>query len=139
MTLRNPAYMGVSYPDRWKMAVAVNAQLNVYVPKPGSRTGLLLAPRSGIVGLPYDTADKVMIYFEGWVNGAAQYENLDAFGKWEAGVEHAAGRMLTEYPTIAMRVVDEDELKLVGYYHCSNADGERIRLFDEEEVRAWLS
>lgn len=136
--LRNPAYQGMSYPDRWKMAVTEHKQLTIYVPAEGGITGRVLAPRSGIVG-EVMTDGKVLVYFEGWVVSAYQYESLDARGKWEAGVETAAGRMLTEYPTIARRAVNADELIAVGYYHCSNGPGERIRIFQEDEVAKWLA
>ena len=135
MTLRNPEYMGMSYPDRWKKAVADGKQLSIYIPKFGKDVARI-KKGSGIVGEPIGDG-KVLVYFEGWVNGAMQYSHLDARGQWEAGVDHAAGRMLTEYPTIAKAIVDEDDLITVGYFHPGNRD-DKVRVFDDTSVMWWI-
>lgn len=137
--LRSPEFQGVAYHERWKMQQERHAQLLILVPKDGVVTRI--ADRAGIVGKRLkDSPGKVLVYFEGWVNGAMQYSNRDPHGQWMAGVEHAAGRMLTEYPTVACAVMDEDDFVEVGAYHCVNAtEEERIRLWDEAAVDLYLS
>lgn len=137
--LRSPEFQGVSYSDRWKMQQERHAQLLILVPKDDAMTRI--ADRAGIVGKRLkDTPGKVLVYFEGWVNGAMQYSHLDPKGQWTAGVEHAAGRMLTEYPTVACAVMDEDDFVEVGAYHCVNPTmEERIRVWNDAEVNRWIS
>lgn len=122
----------MTYPDRWEQAVAQGEQLDIYVPvKPGL---VGIAPGSAIVGRPNE-ADRVLVHYEGWVHGAAQYADLDTHGRWAAGVRHAAGRALTQYPTVACAVLPVSELVPVGTYY---AAGDRIEVTNEAEVARWL-
>lgn len=122
-----------SYPDRWQQAVDRGAELGIYVPAPG--TDLPIAPRSGIVGDAH-TAGTLLCHYEGWLYGAAQYAHLDARGKWEAGVRHAAGRALTRYPTVAQRLVKMKQMIRVGTYYAAT---DTIELTNEAEVDRWLT
>lgn len=131
--MKTQDFRTMSYPDRWKDAVRQGAMLIVFVPKPEANTGI--APHSGIVGAPL-VDGTVLVHFEGWVHGAMQYAHLDARGKWEAGVKHAAGRALTHYPTVARRVLRLEDLNAVGTYIAAE---DRIDLTDEPEVERWLT
>lgn len=137
MQTRDPDYMGVAYHERWKIAQNKHKQLKILVPKPGSMT--YIAERSGIVGEPIGEG-KLLVHFEGWKNGAMQYAHLDPKGQWAAGVTHAAGRALTEYPTVAKSIVDEDDFIEVGAYHCSNnTEEDRIRVWNDAAIDLYLS
>lgn len=135
-------FAGLGYPQRHALVAAEGATLTVYVPSEQGAAAHVVAPRSGIVGQPYAAplvagpAALVLIDFEGWVHGAAQYEHLDARGKWEAGVRHAAGRAFVEYPTIARRVVTPNLLEAVGTIA---AAGDALTITNEAAVRRWLT
>lgn len=151
---RDPAHDGISttmfgwpqcavcqaappYHDRPKYLVPGFA-LGLYVPLPSKPINAMIAPRSGIVGLPTggDGDDaRVHIYFEGWINGPMQYAGRDARGLWEAGVEHAASRMVTRYPTTAALTPRASELKSVGLYW-PRADN--FQITDEIGLALWL-
>lgn len=107
--------------------------VNVYVPTPGPRASDNLAPRSAVVGLP--TEGGVDVYFEGWTNGPAQYGGRDARGLWEAGVEHAASRMVTAYPTTARRFVPPGDVLQVGTYEVATRV---VTVTDEVALDDWL-
>lgn len=113
--------------------------LGLYVPT--GPLAAIVAPRSGVVGLP-DGADRddpearVSIYYEGWTNGAMQYEGRDAQGLWEAGVEHAASRMVTSYPTIACALPRASELTYFGLYWPKT---KRMEIDFPEVLERWLA
>lgn len=102
ITPENP----MAYWDRAKIAADHGVVLNVYVPYAESWTGRRIAPGSAVVGLP--TGDtSVLIYFEG-----AVYHEMT----FDEKLLHAADRMVTRYPTVAMMLSNEFELTPVGTY-----------------------
>lgn len=107
--------------------------VNLYTPVPGSRP-FLFAPRSGIVGVPLGS--RVNVYYEGWVHGPAQYADRDSRGLWEAGIEHAASRMITGYPTVAQACLPTDALAQVGTY---DPRTKQVTVDDEPALNAWLN
>lgn len=112
--------------------VPPDLELGVYIPADGRATAII-APRSGVVGLPAG-GDWIDVYFEGWVNGAMQYAELDVRGQWEAGVQHAASRMITDYPTIACAMLPTVSLTRIGSYWPKS----RMLRVENEVVEAWL-
>lgn len=126
-----------TYAERWTQAVEQLKQLVIYVPVTDGLAGI--AQGAGIVGERDPSAPgRVLVHYEGWVHGAAQYADLDARGRWEAGVEHAAGRALTQYPTVARASLPKRDLIAVGAYHCCNEPGNRALVWDESRLQAWI-
>lgn len=109
-----------------------DVSLVIYVPIDAGRLGI--DPGSALVGLPVETS--VDVHYEGWKYGAAQYANRDARGRWEAGIQHAAGRMVTAYPTSARVFVGSTLVRAIGTYHPST---DTITVFDEEALESWLT
>ncbi len=110
-------------------------ELTIYVPVDDARmVGNGIAPGSGIVGIPVGD-DLVMICYEGWVHGAMQYADRDVNGRWEAGVQHAADRLVTAYPTVARAYVPPDRLRPIGTY---NPTTNNIAVTDDAALGAWL-
>lgn len=122
-----------SYPERWREAVGRDATLTIYVINDGAFSAIKRG--SGIVGEDAE-ADWVLVHYEGWVHGAYQYEQLDTRGKWEAAIRHAAGRALTQYPTVARQLVPARDLTAVGSFHAAT---DQIEITNETEVARWLS
>lgn len=107
--------------------------LEVYVPVGDAPARI--APGSAIVGqAPQD--ERITVHYEGWVHGAAQYAHLDARGQWQAGVEHAAGRLVCAYPTAATAHLPRQTLKPIGTYHPTTR---ALIVNDEEALDAWLN
>jgi len=105
------------YPVRFEL-LHERFALGLYIPHPEAGTQTI-KPGSGIVGLPEDAEvgdPWIKLYYEGWVYGAMQYEGRDARGKWEAGVEHAAERMVCAYPTAGQIMVPQVDVQIVGLY-----------------------
>lgn len=123
-----------SYPDRWQDAVERGATLTIFVPAMPDALPIL-APRTAIVGKHLANLEW-MCHYEGWKHGAMQYADLDARGQWEAGVRHAAGRALTQYPTVARALINGDRLRAIGVY---SARDDSITVDDEEALTAWLT
>lgn len=121
-------------PAYWDRAKYMNEHypLRLYVPK-DDLAKVVIAKGSGVVGLPQ--GERVSVYFEGWLNGAMQYENLDARGKWKAGVYHAADRMITDYPTIAQASLRPEQLREIGWYFPLV---QQVVLDDEKALIEWL-
>lgn len=109
-----------------------NTTLLLYVPASGPARSII-APGAGIVGFTKSGLD--VVAYEGWTNGAMQYEGRDARGLWEAGVFHASGRMVTGYPTIAQGAFPQGDLMSVGVY---NPTTNEIVVLDEEHLNEWL-
>jgi hypothetical protein len=100
--------------------------LTIYVPAPDSTVARVIRPCSAIVGENLGS-DQVMCYFEGGLAG------LDAC--YASRLKHAAGRLVTQYPTIARAIFDRRELVEVG-----TMDGERYtvtEVTDEDRLTAW--
>lgn len=113
-------------------------RLNVYVPADGRSTAII-APGSAVVGLITGVGPEggwVSVYYEGWLNGPMQYGDRDARGLWEAGLLHAADRMVTDYPTIAQARLPLKTLRKVGTY---NPKTHEVTVNDEEALTAWVS
>lgn len=135
-------FRGLDYPDRHKLAVQLGLQLTVYVllgdQEKMDADNRWLAPQSGIVGetVAFLSPDLVWCHYEGWVNGAMQYADLDDRGRWEAAVYHAAGRAFVEYPTVARRAIPRMFLRPVGFIRA----GDRTpTVTDEAAVERWLN
>lgn len=120
-----------------------NFVLGIYVPVDGDalrrRAIAMIAPRSAVVGL-HDGGDgddaRIQVYYEGWTNGPMQYADRDARGLWEAGVYHAASRMVTGYPTIAQAYLPADQLAYVGLYYPKT---KRIIVDADQRLAEWLA
>ncbi|NUS02039.1 MAG: hypothetical protein HOV97_05690 [Nonomuraea sp.] len=119
-----------------------NFAVALYVPTDW-RGNAIIAKRAGIVGLPNEAVDSadgddgwVNLYFEGWVNGAMQYEGSTPRQLWEAGVYHAADRMVTDYPTIARAHLPQSALRYIGIYR---PKGGTFDVHDNEALEEWLS
>jgi len=112
--------------------------LGLYVPADGRATAII-AERSAVVGLPDGGEGDdawTQIYYEGWINGPMQYGDRDARGLWEAGVEHAASRMVTAYPTVAQANLPAGTLQYVGLYWPVD---KRIVVDNEGALERWLA
>lgn len=82
--------------------------LNLYVPV-GEQAHHEIAPGSGIVGLPSGTMPGYLkVYYEGNLIGA---DNLNT---WLERVQCAAGRLATQYPTVARSFLPEEGMQQVG-------------------------
>lgn len=138
--LWTPRSIGMTYITRFQEAIKAGVYLNVYVPNPTSPNVLSLSPRTAIVG-QIDDAGNVVIYFEGWIHGAFQYENLDARQKWVAGVRHAGERMLTHYPTVARGILHPTELEHIGIYDPADRTAEGVWVAPDRGLllQAWLT
>lgn len=123
-----------SYPERFGY-LPEDFEVAVFVPDDGLARRLSLAARTAVVGMPHINEGRVEIYYEGWINGPAQYGDRDARGLWEAGVEHAAGREVVRYPTSAKSVVAQTDLTVVGSYLPKT---KRLVIDDEATLNAWL-
>jgi hypothetical protein len=135
-----PEFMGLGYADRFGLCLDRGATLTVHVPLGDPPAGFI-APRSGVVGEPYDVAQGALtfVHYEGWLHGAYQYESLAPRQRWEAAVLTAAGRAFVAYPTIARGVVRTDALHPVGTVRAAlSSDRTALTITDEEAVRAWL-
>ena len=109
-------------------------ELTTYVPVENSPLGKTVAPGSAMVG--HSLGERALVYYEGWVHGPAQYADRDARGLWEAGIEHAASRMVTQYPTSAAMTPRTEELTPVGTYRPTTST---VTIADEEALGRWLS
>lgn len=85
-------------------------EIVVYLPA-GHRATADIVRGAAIVGQPRRVADEVKIYFEGTIYGAPQ--NVRTLAD---RARQAAGRMVEEYPTTAMRVVPREALVAVGTF-----------------------
>lgn len=123
------------YHERAEYLPSENADLVIFVPV-DDHWGI--AAGSALVGYIHDDEDaterRATISYEGWVHGS-QYESRDARGRWEAGLLHAASRLVTGYPTSAMYSPSMSRVKAIGLY---NAKTHTIILNDEEALDAWL-
>lgn len=147
---REPEHTVASHPDfGWPQCIDCGAappyherpaylderlELTIYVPEGPIRA--IIAPRSGVVGLPYPKAERAAVYYEGWVNGPAQYADRDARGLWEAGIEHAASRMVCQYPTAATLAPELKMLTAIGVYRPRDNS---FTITNEEALEAWLT
>lgn len=103
-------------------------EYNLYVPAPGVQHNIL--PKSAIVG--EERGDNIETHYEG---GSAS--NIQNF---EDRIQHAAGRRIERYPTIALRAWRKDELIKVG----TVARDEDLKVWiiseiiDEPALRKWI-
>lgn len=116
----------------------MSERLTIYVPVPGSMLERVLAPGSGVVGVPREGG--VLIHYEG---NLYQVEDLR---EYRVRLMHAAGRLHQNYPTVAKRFVPAEEvarqLVEVGEYDVSTwsarfdpAQLERVSQYAGEEVQ----
>lgn len=111
------------------------ATLAICVPVPGTNLAKQLVPGSAIVCAleltnkrTFPTVQEVLIYFEGNVYGA---ESMQSF---RHKIVHAAGRMMTRYPTIARQSVSTSELLPVGEY---DYEYKIVEIFRPDLVENW--
>lgn len=98
--------------------------LSVYVPT----RHLGIAEGSGIVGA--QSVDMVHVYYEGNLYDASNIVT------WADRIDHAADRLVANYPTIAQMVTDAEDLTRVGTW-----DGKQVTLLDNVAaniVYEWL-
>ena len=100
--------------------------LDIYVPIPESRTSKLVMPKSAVVARP-SASDGVLCYFEG---GSV---HPDYFSK----LRSAAGRLVTDYPTIAVGVLSKGSMIKVGTYDASRFVVEQIS--NPEVLARWCA
>lgn len=105
--------------------------LRVYVPS--SASNWKPARGSGIVGVPNPAMDHATVHYEGWIYG--QHADLDPRRRWELAVQNAAGRMVTDYPTIAQVYVGLENLVPIGHF---DPRSRVITVDDEQALAAWL-
>ena len=74
--------------------------------------------------------------YEGWINSPMQYGDRDARGLWEAGVYHAADRLITDYPTVARAHLRASSLQYIGLYWPRQ---QRMEVENEEALERWLA
>lgn len=110
-------------------------ELTLYVPAPDARVRSMIAARSAIVGLPTGP-ERALVYLEGWINGPMQYADRDARGLWEAGVEHAASRMVCQYPTAGLLSPRLNELVAIGTF---NPSSDLLDVTNEKALDEWLA
>lgn len=107
-------------------------EIIVYLPSGSDPATASIVRGSAIVGQPRAGSDEVAIYFEGAIYDQRNVRTLADRAK------HAAGRMVEEYPTTAMRVVPRDALIVVGTFDLREG---RILLtgpHSERAVADWL-
>lgn len=149
VTSRNPAFEGVPYHERWSIAAEAECVLDIVVLTEDSDRGFI-ASGSGIVVAPHwrdglpdgrlPEAESALVYYEGWIHGANQYADLPALDRWKAGVFHAAGRAVTEYPTTASALLPTSHLRVVGRYHTARGEtDDAVVITDTAAVDEWLS
>lgn len=114
----------------------MHERLAVYVPNPdappdAARQVESIAPGSGIVGRIVQEQDPdespVLIYYEGNIYGAG---NMVTFAD---RVYFAAGRMTTNAPTVALRLVRPDALAQVGWFYPQH---QRVELVSDPPERS---
>jgi len=131
-----------SYHGRWQAARDRRCRIEVVVPAICDGAVYGIAAGSAMVvadeaGTGTGNADgRVVVHYEGWVHGASHLEGLDARGRWEHGVHHAAGRAVTRYPTAACCALERAELVHVGWY---DVVSEAVEVDDEDSLYAWLA
>ncbi len=81
----------------------MNQTLKIYIPVAGSMIDKVIERGSGIVGVDREDGS-VLLHFEGNLFGAANLKRHDE------RVKHAAGRLVSRYPTRAMMVLAKDEV-----------------------------
>ena len=110
-------------------------ELKIYVPKPNQppeEQGWLsrILPGSGIVGS--SQCRGIRIDYEGNRNHACNIKT------WEDKVFHAAGRHVTNYPTIARALVTEENVIEVGVFRCEdNWKNPSYEITNPEVLNQW--
>ena len=107
-------------------------EIVLYLPA-GHRATADIVRGAAIVGQPRRVADEVKIYFEGAIYGAPQ--NVRTLAD---RARQAAGRMVEEYPTTAMRVVPRDALVAVGTFDLRSGRVMLTGPHSERAVADWL-
>lgn len=102
--------------------------LTIFIPAAGRAAFLGVDPGSAIVGMLKEGSERVLVHFEGNRYGA---ENLKRF---DERVEHAAGRLIQNYPTIAKASLAVTDLAAVGTY---DSESRAILVYDSETLARW--
>lgn len=93
-------------PSNFKPGNPGTGMAHILMPRHESHQGAMIAPRSGIVMRPApNDASYGVLHYEGNLHGAM---NLN---KWQERVMCAAGRLFTNYPTIAKSMLPADQVK----------------------------
>ena len=93
-------------PSNFKPGNPGTGMAHILMPRHESHQEAMIAPRSGIVMRPApNDASYSVLHYEGNLHGAM---NLN---KWQERVMCAAGRLFTNYPTIAKSMLPADQVK----------------------------
>lgn len=103
--------------------------LSIFVPTPGLRVTVRIAPRSGIVGTYYPNDQRVLIDYEGNLYGAS---NIKTYAD---RLRHAAGRHTERYPTVARRFVTTIDVIQIGTFDYGTGE---IEIMNPVLLAEWL-
>jgi hypothetical protein len=76
----------------------------IYIPTPDSPINAIIDPGSGVVGAATHDQASIAIYYEGNRIGA------DNLRKYAERISHAADRLFTRYPTVAVMYLNLDQV-----------------------------
>jgi len=109
-------------------------ELKIYVPRPGTSLARVIQAGSGVVGGAVSGRDgyPVCVDYQGNLYGTGNIQT------WEDKVFHAAGRHVTNYPTIARAWAMANELIEVGVFRCGdNWKNPSYEITDPEALNQW--
>lgn len=108
----------------------IDEMLKVYVPTLTAPIRKTIVPGSAIVsrGTP-DKDGYLLVYFEGNIY------NSPAMRRFSQRVLHAAGRLVTRYPTIALANIKRDDMMPIGLYWTVPP---RLKIEDYLTLEEWL-
>lgn len=118
-------------PPYYERTAPADLRLDVVVPKGGR----IKKGSAVVAALDPEAPRRYLIYFEGWLHGADQYAHLDRRGQYEAGLLHAAERMVTRYPTSAKAEVSTGDMLKIGTY---TPVTRWFDVLDEDTLDRWL-
>lgn len=104
--------------------------LRVYVPTLTASIRKMIVPGSAIVSRGRVEDARILVYFEGNIYNSASMR------KYSERVLHAAGRLVTRYPTIALAAVPPGDLIQVGTY---STIPPRLAIDDYLTLEGWLT
>jgi hypothetical protein len=102
--------------------------LVILVPKPDTMAARRIDRGSGVVAELRTDAPQLVVHFEGNRHDA---ENLRSY---DDRVIHAAGRLVTSYPTIACGVFHRNDFLVVGTF---DVETRRLDLTNLDAVESW--
>lgn len=124
-------------PQYWERKPDPSLTLLVFVP--ADSTGkiprqMTIAKGSAIVGIRLEH-NLYKISFEGNIHNPLANLELDKQGRFESALIHAADRLVTDYPSVAVTSAAGDDLMAVGTY---NPTTKELAILDEEHLNEWL-